>query len=135
MSDSIETQPRPKESPEEVIRRVGTYAPEAYEFLYRALAATQQLFQRDPRSKDESKRHVTGRELLEGVRVLALQEYGYMARIVLEGWGIRKTDDFGRMVFALVESGHMSKRETDSIDDFHDVYDFREAFDRRFRFS
>lgn len=135
MSDFIDTQKKPKEDPEEVIRRVGTYAPEAYEFLYRALAVTQQLFERDPTAKDEAKRHVSGKELLEGIRVLALNEFGYMARVVLEGWGIKKTDDFGRMVFALVESGHMSKRDTDSIDDFHEVYDFREAFDQQFRFS
>lgn len=74
-------------------------------------------------------RHITGRELAEGVRDLALERYGPMARTVLEHWGIEETADVGRIVFALVESGVLIKQEEDSPDDFVDVFDFDEAFE------
>ena len=78
----------------------------------------------------EEPRHITGRELAEGARDLALREFGPMARTVLEHWGIRATDDFGRIVFALVECGILIKQETDSPDDFQALFDFAETFDR-----
>ena len=134
MPESLETGQQTRQDIASVIKKVGQYAPEAYEFLNRAISRTQELYERDPRARDEAARHVTGRELLEGIRVLALEEFGFMARIVLEEWGIRRTDDFGKIVFALVEAGHMSKRDSDSLADFHDVYSFWEAFDESFRF-
>jgi uncharacterized repeat protein (TIGR04138 family) len=75
-------------------------------------------------------RHISGRELAEGVRDLAIDRFGPMARTVLEHWGIRETSDLGDLVFALVECGILIKQEEDSADDFRDVFDFDDAFER-----
>lgn len=73
-------------------------------------------------------RHISGRELAEGVRELALEQYGPMARTVLEHWGIHETGDVGDIVFALVEAGILIKQDEDTRADFEGVYDFDEAF-------
>jgi len=73
-------------------------------------------------------RHITGRELAEGVRDLALERFGVMARTVLEHWGIHATGDVGQIVFALVETGILIKQDDDSLRDFEGVFDFDEAF-------
>lgn len=75
-------------------------------------------------------RHISGRELAEGVRDLALDRFGPLARTVLEHWGIRTTQNVGDVVFALVESGVLIKQEEDGPDDFRDVFDFDDAFER-----
>lgn len=75
-------------------------------------------------------RHISGRELSEGCRDLALERWGLMARAVLEYWGIRSTRDLGELVFALVECGVLVKQEEDSLTDFEAVYDFDQAFGR-----
>lgn len=77
-------------------------------------------------------RHITGRELAEGCRDLALERYGLMARSVLEHWGIRTTRDFGQIVFALVECGVLVKQDDDNIDDFEGVFCFTDAFETRY---
>lgn len=74
-------------------------------------------------------RHITGRELSRGVRDLALERFGPLARTVLEHWGIHRTDDLGEIVFALVECGVLVKQDDDRQEDFRDVFDFEEAFD------
>jgi len=78
----------------------------------------------------DAPRHITGHELAEGVRGLAIERYGPMARSVLQHWGIHRTDDLGDVVFALVEQGVLIKQEEDSREDFADIFDFEEAFDR-----
>jgi uncharacterized repeat protein (TIGR04138 family) len=62
-----------------------------------------------------------------------MEKFGYMTRIVLEQWGITKSGDFGEIVFNLVDSGLMGKTETDSLDDFKDLYDFYSEFDVKFK--
>ena len=74
--------------------------------------------------------HVSGQQLCMGLRDYAIEQFGMLARPVLEGWSIRRTDDFGRMVFAMIEAGAMSKTPQDTPDDFNGVYDFDEAFAR-----
>ena len=76
----------------------------------------------------DTPRHISGRELAEGVRDLALERFGPMARTVLEHWGIRTTDNVGDVVFALVEVGVLIKQDEDGPEDFHEVYSFDEAF-------
>jgi uncharacterized repeat protein (TIGR04138 family) len=79
---------------------------------------------RDPIFEEPAKEHhVSGKQLIEGVRKFALDEFGLMARCVFNQWGIKKTGDFGNMVFNLVEIGLMSKTENDSMDDFEDIFD------------
>ncbi len=80
----------------------------------------------------EEPRHISGRELVEGVRDLAIQRFGPMARTVLEHWGIRATSDVGELVFALVDAGILIKQEEDELADFADVFSFDEAFGKEY---
>jgi uncharacterized repeat protein (TIGR04138 family) len=75
-------------------------------------------------------RHISGEELANGVRNLAMGRYGPMARTVLGHWGIHSTDDLGEMVFAMVDCGVMMKQEEDRREDFQDLFDFEEVFER-----
>jgi uncharacterized repeat protein (TIGR04138 family) len=124
---------------EEVVRKDPRYAYEAYEFVFQALHFTQKMLGReppeDPAEADavDPHHHVSGQELVEGIRVLALREFGLMARTVFHLWGIDRTDDFGQIVFNLVEAELMSKTNEDSRDDFRDVYNLDEALVQGFR--
>jgi uncharacterized repeat protein (TIGR04138 family) len=105
------------------------YRREAYDFVREALDFTQKVV---AQSAKGSKRHVKGQELLAGIRDFALAQYGPMALTVLEEWGIRRCEDFGEIVFNLVDSGILSKTTDDSRDDFKDGYDFIKAFKEPF---
>jgi uncharacterized repeat protein (TIGR04138 family) len=96
------------------------YPFEAYQFLYEALDHTIQRI--------GARRHVSGQELLEGIRDMAVQRFGPLAKMVFDRWNIHRTDDFGELVFNLVDAGLMSKQPTDSREDFHNGFDFDEAF-------
>jgi uncharacterized repeat protein (TIGR04138 family) len=115
----------------EVVRRDPRYAYEAYEFVFAALNHTQKMLGRQPRpektGEGEPQHHVSGPELLEGVRDLALREFGLMARVVFHMWGIDRTGDFGEIVFNLVDATLMSKTSDDTRRDFHAVYDLDRA--------
>jgi uncharacterized repeat protein (TIGR04138 family) len=74
-------------------------------------------------------RHISGRELAEGCRDLAIERWGLMARSVLGYWGIHSTRDLGEIVFALVDCGVLVRKEGDALSDFDRVYDFEEAFE------
>ncbi|NIA21393.1 MAG: hypothetical protein GWP05_05370 [Anaerolineaceae bacterium] len=100
------------------------YPREAYEFISESIAYTSHTLDREG--------HVTGGELCQGARRLALEQFGFLARTVLESWNIRETADFGRLVYGMIEADLLKKTESDSIDDFSEVYDFQEAFDRDF---
>ena len=104
----------------DVVCRDGRYHVNAYRFVYEALDYTVKQL--------EKKRHITGRELLEGIKNLALDQFGALAIMVFEVWGVRKTIDFGNIVFNLVEAELMSRSEDDTREDFEDVYNFREVF-------
>ncbi|MHC4873935.1 MAG: Minf_1886 family protein [Planctomycetota bacterium] len=116
------------------------YTPEAYELVLEALNATAKMVDcgeivpnapyADDRAIDENPAafHISGRELLEGFKIHVRRQYGNMALLLLERWGLKTTEDVGNIVFEMVEAGRMSKRETDSIDDFKNGYDFAEAF-------
>jgi len=122
---------------EEVVERDPRYPYEAYEFMFAALAHTQKLLDRLPREEPDEEEageaegqtchHVSGAELLHGVRDLALREFGLMARTVFRMWGVNNTSDFGEIVFNLIEAGLMSKTDEDTRADFADVYDLDEA--------
>jgi len=106
---------------EEIIQKDNRYKADAYEFVMQGLWFTQ--------NKLKKKGHVSGRELLEGIREFAIEQYGPMVKILLEHWGIKRTQDFGELVFNMVEKGVLGKNEEDSRQDFSDVYDFQQAFD------
>lgn len=111
------------------------YHPNAYQFIFAALRYTQQELGRGIESESEEApdAHISGTELLEGIRQFALQEFGLLARTVFRGWGIEQTEDFGRVVFELVERGEMRKTENDQLSDFVDVYEFAQAFDEAYK--
>src|SRR5262245_20807843 len=123
----------------EVARRDARYAYEGYEFVFQGLAYTQKMLGREPPNKGEvdpegePQHHVSGPELVEGIRQLALREFGLMARTVFRLWGVHKTDDFGEIVFNLIEAGLMSKTDDDARADFRGLYDFDEALVQGFR--
>lgn len=105
------------------------YQREAYIFLRDALDFTTK---QQKKAKGTTVRHVSGPELLEGVRQYALKEFGPMVITVFDSWGIRATEDVGYMVFNLINAGIFGKTDEDSINDFKNIYDFQEAFVKPF---
>ncbi len=101
------------------------YHRDAYVFLRDALDFTTK---QQKKIKGATVRHVTGPELLEGVRQYAVKEFGPMVLTVFDNWGIHSCEDIGNMVFNLIGAGIFGKTEEDSIEDFKNVYDFEEAF-------
>ncbi len=110
------------------------YQLNAYRFLFAALRHTQEKLGRSQaHGPDDETAHISGQELLEGVRELAVDQFGLMARTVFSCWGIHATDDFGRMVFELIDRGEMRKTLHDQVADFFDVYNFEDVFVRNYR--
>jgi uncharacterized repeat protein (TIGR04138 family) len=101
------------------------YPPEAYVFVREALDYTTKALNKP---SENQKKHVTGAELLNGIREFSLQELGPMAITAFKIWGIGKTEDFGEIVFNMVESGLLGKTDTDKRDDFAKGYDFFNNF-------
>jgi uncharacterized repeat protein (TIGR04138 family) len=114
----------------DIVRGDPRYPYEAYEFVFAALAHTQKALGRvangESGGEAESSNHVSGPELLRGCRDFALRQFGLMARTVFRRWGINRTDDFGEIIFNLIEANLMSKSPEDSRRDFHAVYDLDE---------
>jgi uncharacterized repeat protein (TIGR04138 family) len=121
----------------------------AYIFLYEALHFAQNVLglgnevpseplppgtlETEEDEEAASQRHVTGQELCEAIRQFALDQFGYMAKTVLNRWGICSTGDFGNMVFNLIRVGRMRKTPADRREDFDNVYQFDTAFQQQFR--
>jgi uncharacterized repeat protein (TIGR04138 family) len=112
-----------------VLAKDSRYQREAYYFIRDALDHTQKAIVKENRGQQ---RHVTGQELLVGIREYALAQFGPMATVVLNEWGIRNCQDFGEIVFNLVEIKLLARTETDSREDFAGGYDFEEAFRKPF---
>jgi uncharacterized repeat protein (TIGR04138 family) len=115
---------------EKILAKDSRYTREAYLFVREALDHTQKMIGKAP--KDDLPRHVSGQQLLEGVRDFAIQQYGPMAMMVLNEFGIQRCEDFGELVFNMVENSLLAKTEKDSRDDFKGGYDFEEAFRKPF---
>ena len=121
-----------------VLARDPRYSIQAYAFVFEALEFTKNQKKRlQGRSRRQGKaatasRHVTGRELCEGARQLALGHYGLLTLMVLGLWGIRSTSDIGEIVYNLIASGDLEKTPADSRADFDNVYDFETAFRREY---
>ena len=108
------------------------YAKRAYDFVRQGLDHTvKEIRKQDPKRAGRSF-HVSGPELLEGMRVYALEQFGPMARTVLEEWGIKRCHDFGAIVFNLIEYNVFSKTDQDRVEDFSEVYTFEDAFTQPF---
>lgn len=108
-----------------VVRRHGRYTADAYAFVFEALEYVL-------RKRGGPRRHVSGPEIMEGVRALALESFGFLARDVLARWGVTRTDDFGEIVFHLIADDLLQKTADDRKDDFAGLFDFAEVFDAAF---
>jgi uncharacterized repeat protein (TIGR04138 family) len=122
--------------------KAGPFPPAAYNFVREGLAHTVGMvhggrdakanepattISSEDQSLDES-RHVSGQELCLGLKDFAIRQYGLLAKSVLLHWHIKGTDDFGKIVFAMIDAGLMRKTDEDSLEDFVGVYDFEDVF-------
>jgi uncharacterized repeat protein (TIGR04138 family) len=114
---------------EKILVRDTRYQRDAYLFVREALDHTHKML---GKSSKGAPRHVTGQELLDGIRSLALEQFGPMAMLLLNDWGVQRCEDFGEIVFNMVDTGLLGKTEKDSREDFRGGYDFFEAFRRPF---
>lgn len=110
---------------EQILAKDKRYQRDAYLFVREALDFTQRLIVKE--NKGEL-RHVTGQELLDGIRQYAISQFGPMVTTVFEEWGVTKCSDFGEIVFNMVEIGLLAKTEKDARTDFEGRYDFRDVF-------
>lgn len=130
MSNETPTEPTSEqrrsfsEGLEQMLREDPRYTREAYSLVMEALAFTCREIEREG--------HISGQELLEGLRKYVLNEYGPLARLTLSEWGIECGEDVGNIVFNLVNHHLLRKTEEDSIEDFAGSYDFRDAFEAPF---
>ena len=149
----------PSESLAELLQRDARYRFDAYVFVFESLRYAQETLglgseqsgdtigaettaeaaasPNDPKDlgaaeSEEPERHLTGQELCEAIRLYALEQYGFMAKSVLNYWGVERTDDFGEMVFNLIDIGQMKKTSKDRREDFHDVFDFDAGLQHKF---
>ena len=119
------------------------YHREAYNFVREALDHTQKMVNKGGKTVaraiaadddlNPKVRHVSGQQLLEGIREFALDQFGPMTFTVLEEWGLRRCEDFGEIVFNMVENNLLAKTKNDTRDDFKGGYDFEQAFRAPFR--
>ena len=105
----------------------------AYEFIHEGLDYTVKQLHGKKTADSKACRHVSGQDLCEGLRELALAKWGRLARTVLRRWDITCTLDFGRIVYSMIDMGLMQKQEDDSLDDFKNVYDFAAALESDYR--
>lgn len=121
-----------KKTLEEIARDDGRYDARALKFVFEGLAATIDKLrqQEDP---EAAPRHITGQELAWGLAEAAQKRWGRLAAMVLGYWGVYTTRDFGEIVYLMIDSGWMTSQETDTIEDFDDVFDFAEVFEKHYR--
>ena len=117
----------------EVVKKIhqkdDRYAKGAYFFIREALDHTLKSLDKNSR---KNKGHVSGEELLEGIRSFALDRFGPMTLTLMNHWNIRQCRDFGNIVFNLVEFGILGRTDNDSLEDFEGGYNFQEAFESPF---
>src|SRR6185503_4060675 len=99
------------------------FTPEAYAFTFQGLDYTMTVMK-------GKRQHVTGQELLEGIRKLAAKEFGRLAPMVFRAWGVTESRHFGDIVYNLIEAGVMGKRDEDKLEDFTGGFDMKTAFDK-----
>jgi uncharacterized repeat protein (TIGR04138 family) len=124
-----------------LLRRDRRYKLEAYQFVREALNYAHnelnmgQGTSSNPDDPAAPEAHVTGQQLCEAIRLFATEQFGLMAKLVLNNWGITSTGDFGEIVYNLIEINEMKKSNSDRREDFDDVYNFDTAFVQEFQIS
>ncbi len=114
-------------------QRFPRFDAQAYFFLFEALDHS--IVTLGKAQQEGIERHVTGGELLRSIRVVAQKQFGWLAKTVFNTWGVEKTEDFGQIVFIMVEEKLLHKQDNDSMDDFTGGYDFSEAFEDEYDFD
>jgi uncharacterized repeat protein (TIGR04138 family) len=117
--------------PRKVALEDGRYSPEAFDFLFQGLDRAVKLVGRE--EQQGAARHVSGQELLEGMKRQALELFGPLGAYVWRAWGIHSTRDWGNIVFLLVEAELLNRQEGDRPEDFEHGFDFDEVFVRNYR--
>jgi uncharacterized repeat protein (TIGR04138 family) len=121
----------------ELLRRDRRYHRDAYFFVFEALRFAQEQLglggMRGAESAEEEERHITGQQLCEAIRQYAVQQYGMLAKNVLNEWGVHTTGDFGEIVFNLIDIGQMKKTDSDRREDFDNVFDFGDGLKDAFQ--
>ena len=120
-----------KETLEQIAADDGRYDARALKFVYEGLAATIEKLREHEDA--EHPRHISGQELAQGLAEVAMQRWGRLAALVLGGWGVRTTRDFGEIVYLMITHGWMTSQDTDSIEDFDNVFDFAAVFEQDYR--
>ncbi len=115
-----------------ICKEDGRYDRKAYTFIRQGLDQTVKEIRKKDAEKAQRSRHVSGPELLEGLRAYALDQYGPLTKTVLNSWGVKRCEDFGDLVFNLIEYNVFSKTENDKREDFASIYTFDEAFVKPF---
>ena len=123
-----------KKSIEEVARQDGRYHAKALKFVFEGLAETIDRIRKEEGITDVP-RHITGQELAWGLSNIACKQWGRLAGMVLRQWGIKSTRDFGEIVYLMIEHEWMTRQDTDSIEDFNNVYDFDRVFEKEYTFT
>ena len=120
-----------KKTIEEIARDDGRYDARALKFVFEGLAVTVERISQQPESGDVP-RHISGQELAWGLAEVAQQRWGRLAAMVLATWNVHTTRDFGEIVYLMINHGWMTSQETDTIEDFDDVFDFTEVFEEKY---
>jgi uncharacterized repeat protein (TIGR04138 family) len=120
------------EAVDEIIKADPRYDRDAYLFVREGLDFTLKLLKKNAHTHP-AHRHVSGQELLDGLRQFALDQFGPMAKTVLDYWGVKRCEDFGEIVFNMVEKGILGKTDQDSRADFRGGFDFTDAFVRPYQ--
>jgi uncharacterized repeat protein (TIGR04138 family) len=118
---------------EQIAREDGRYDPRALRFIYEGLGSTISAL-KGSEVRDQS-RHISGDELAKGLADLASERWGRLAGLVLNLWGVHSTRDMGEIVYLMISNEWMTARDTDRIEDFDNVFDFEERFERGYRFD
>lgn len=126
----------------ELLEQDQRYHIEAYQFVREALAYAQEIMKMPggdgaggEAKVDSDEHHITGQQLCEAIRQYSLEQFGFMAKTVLNSWGVHRTGDFGEIVYNLIRIKHMKKSASDRREDFDDVYEFAGAFEPVFEVS
>lgn len=110
----------------QLANRDGRYSPQAYKFLLEALPHAIRLAGKEEATGAD--RHVTGQQVLEGLRAHALELFGPLAAQVWRSWGVSETLDWGRIVYVLVDARLLNRQDSDTLEDFRDGFDFDQVF-------
>ena len=119
-----------KKTIEEIAAEDGRYSPRALKFVFEGLATTIDTI--GAAEAADAPRHISGQELSLGLAAVARKRWGRLAAMVLGRWGLHTTRDFGEIVYLMIASGWMSSQDSDTIEDFNDVFDFTDYFETQY---